>query len=173
MILDQILTCVCCGCIYMSYASRQCCSTGATSQSLSNSAAALFVTFPSCSTAREGMFPVFPSGVSLSQAGAAPDPPRSRQLSQDCFHRQTAIHAGPPTPPLCCSYSAHVERHCQSCLNRDARSRTEAWLSVGQLGRRVRFNWNISSIAYWIPSSFTPTKSWFPINGGPHAIPRR
>jgi hypothetical protein len=71
MILYRILTCVCCGCIYMSYASRQCRSTGATPQSIPNPASALFVTSPSGSTAREGMFPVFPSGVSLSQAGLA------------------------------------------------------------------------------------------------------
>jgi hypothetical protein len=172
MILYQILTCVCYGCIYMSYASRQRCSTGATPQSLPNPASALFVTFSSCSTARQGMFPVFPSGVSLSHGGSAPKTPRPRQPSQDCFHRQTAIHASPPTPPLCCSHSAHVERHRQSRLGCDARSRAEAWLNSGQPGRRARFIWNINSIAYWIPSSFKPTKPWSPTSGGPHAIPR-
>jgi hypothetical protein len=172
MILRQILMFVSYSCIYMSYA-RQQCSTGATPQSLPSPASALFITFPSCSTAREGMFPVFPSGVSLSQARSAVKTPRSHQPSQDCFHSQTAIHAGPPTPPLCCSHSAHVERHRQSRLKRDARSRTEAWLSSGQSERCARFIWNISSIAYWIPSSFKPTKCWSPTRGGPHAIPRR
>jgi len=172
MILHRILTVVCYGCIYMSYATRQRRSTGATPQSLPNPASALFVTFSSRPTARKNMLAVIPSGVSLSQAGSALKTPCSRQPSQDCFHRQTAIHAGSSTSPVCCSHSAHVERHRQSRLNRDARSRTEAWLTSGQSGRRARFICNISSIAYWIPSSFKLTKFWFPTSGGPHAIPR-
>jgi hypothetical protein len=173
MILYRILTCVCCGCIYMSYASRQCRSTGATPQSIPNPASALFVTSPSGSTAREGMFPVFPSGVSLSQAGSALKTPCSRQPSQDCLYRQTTIHTDPPTPRLCRSHSAHVERHRQSRFNCDARSRPEAWLTSGQPAGRARFISNISSIAYWIPSSLKPTKSWSLTSGGPHAILRR
>jgi hypothetical protein len=169
----QFLLFVCYGCIYMSYASRQRCSTSTPPQSLPNAAAALFVTFPSGSAARTGMLPVFPSGVSLSQAGSAIKAARSRPLSQDCFYRQTATRTGPPTPPLCCSYSAHVERYRQSRLNRNARSRTEAWLTSGQAGRRARFIWNITSIGYWIPSSFKPMKCWSPTSAGPHAIPRR
>lgn len=169
----QFLHLVCYGCIYMSYASRQRCSTCTPPQSLPNPAAALFLTFPGGSTPRKGMLPVFPSGVSLSQAGSAVKTARSRPSSQDCFYRQTATLAGPPTPPLCCSYSAHVERDRQSRLNRDARSRTEAWLTRGKPGRRARFIWNIASIGYWIPSWFKPTKCWSPTSAGPHAIPRR
>jgi hypothetical protein len=173
MILHQILMFVYYSCIYMSYASCQRCSAGATPQSLPNPASALFVIFPSRSTARKGMFPVFPSGVSLSQAGATLKIPGPRQPSQDCFHCQTALYTGPPTSPLCCSHSAHVERHRQSRLNRDARSRTEAWLSSTQPGGGAPCIWNIRSIVYWIPSSFKLTKSWSPTSGGPHAIPRR
>jgi hypothetical protein len=169
----QFLRFVCCGCIYVSYAPRQRCSTGTPPQSLPNPAAALFVTFPSGSTACKGMLPVFPSGVPLSQAGSAVKAARSRLSSQDCFYRQAATLAGPPTPPLCCSYSAHLERYRQSRLNRDARSRTEAGLTSGQPGRRARFIWNITSIGYWIPSWFKPTKCWFPTSGGPRAIRRR
>jgi len=170
MILYRPLTCVCYSCIYMSYASCECGSTGATPQSLSNPAAARFITFPSCSTTRESMFPFFPSSVSLSQASSALETPRSRQSSQNCLHCQTAARAGSPTPALRCSYAVHVERNRKSRLSRDARSRTEAWLTRRQLGRRVQCIWNIGLIAYWIPGSFKLTRSWCPTSGGPHAI---
>ena len=89
------------------------------------------------------------------------------------LYRQTTIHTDPPTPRLCRSHSAHVERHRQSRVNCDARSRPEAWLTSGQPVGRARFISNISSIAYWIPSSLKPTKSWSLTSGGPHAILRR
>ena len=173
MTLRQILICVYHCCIYMSYATCQCCSTGATPQSLPNAASALFVTLPSGATACQRMFPVFTSGVSLPQAGSALKAACSRPSSQDRFYRQTATLAGPPTPSLCCSYSAHVERHRQSRLDRDARSRTEAWLTSGQPGRSARFIWNITLIDYWILSWFKPTKCWCPTSAGPHVIPGR
>lgn len=173
MIPCQTLMFVFYSCIYMSYASCQRCSKGATPQSIPNPASTLFVTFPSCSTAREGVFPVFPSGVSLSQAGTDFKASRSRQPSQDCFHRETAIHAGSSTPPLCGSHATQVERHRQSRLDGDPRPRTEAWLSGGQPGRRVRFVWNISSIAYWIPNSPKPTNYWCQTSCGPQTTVRR
>jgi hypothetical protein len=173
MIPRQVLTLVSYGCIYTSYASRHCRTKGATPKSRPHLASAWFVTLPSCSTTREGMFPVLPSGVSLYQAGAAVKCPPPRQPSQDRLHCQTAILAGQPTPPLFCSHATYVERHRQSLPDRDARSRTEAWLTSGQPGHCARFSGNISSIAYTTPSSSKPTKSWSPTSGGPHTNPRR
>ena len=172
MILHQVLTCVSYGCIYTSYASRHCCSTGAAPQSIPNPASGLFITLRSRSTARQIVLHFSTSGLSISQAGQTPKGSCSRQPSQDCLHRQTATHADPPTAHLCCSQSTHVERHGQSRLNRDARSRTEAWLNGGQVGA-ARCSWNISSIAYWIPSLSKPTNCWCPTNCGPHMTLRR
>jgi hypothetical protein len=173
MILLRLLTFVFYGYTYTSYGSRYCRAEGATPQSLSRAASVLFVLFPGCATAREGLFPLVPPSVSLCQASPATKASCPRRLAQDCLHGQTAIVAGPPTPPLCRPHSTLVKRHCQSCPDPDARSRTEAWLTGGQSGGCVPCSWNISSIAYSTLSSSKPTKSWSPTNDGPPTHPRR
>lgn len=172
MILHQVLTCVSYGCIYTSYASCHCGSTGAAPQSLPNPASGLFIPLRSRSTARQIVLHFSTSGLSISQAGRTFKASRSHQPPQDCLHRQTAAHADPPTAHLCCSQSTPVERHRQSRLDRDARSRTEAWLNRAQPGA-ARCSWNMGSIAYWIPSSSKPTNCCCPTSCGPHITPRR
>jgi hypothetical protein len=93
MILHQVLTCVSYGCIYMSYASRHSCSTGAAPQSLPNPASGLFITLRGRSTARQIVFHFSTSGLSISQAGRTLKASRSHQPPQDCLHRQTAVCA--------------------------------------------------------------------------------
>jgi hypothetical protein len=172
MILQQILTYVSNSCIYTSYASRHSCSTGAAPQSLPNPASSLFLTLRGGSTARQIVLHFSASGLSISQAGGTLKASRSDPPPQDCLHRQTAAHADPPTAHLRCSQSTHLERHGQSRLDRNARSRTEAWLNRGQPGA-ARCIWNISSIAYWILSSSKPTNCCCPISCGPHMTLRR
>ena len=172
MTLWQILTFVFYSCIHMSYGSRQRRSTSATPQSLAKPPAAL-VACGRSARARQGMFHFSAPGVPVLEASPRSKASRSYYLCQDCIHCQIANHAGPPTPPLCGSHSAYIERHRQSRLKRDARSRTEAWLSASQSGRRGSFVCNISLIAYWIPSSWQPMKSWSPTSSVPHAIARR
>ena len=172
MILHQVLTCVSYGCIYTSYASRHRCSTGAAPQSLPNPASGLLIPLRSRSTARQIVLHFSTAGLSISQAGRTFKAPRSHPPPQDCLHRQTAAHPDPPTAHVCCSQSTHLERPRRSRLDRDARSRTEAWLNRGQPGA-ARCSWNMGSIAYEIPSSSKPTNCWCPTSGGPHMTPRR
>jgi hypothetical protein len=173
MTLLQLLTCVFCSCIYMAYASRYCRAKGATAQSCPQTASAWLAAFPSCSPAREGMFAIVPSGISVCRAGSEANKTCSRQSSQDRFHGQTAILAGHPSSPLCCSLAAYVERHRRSGSDRGARSRTEAWLTGGQPGHGARCSGNISSTVYSIPSSSRLMKPWSPTSDGLHTPPRR
>ena len=172
MILQQVLTCVSNGCIYTSYASRHGCSTGAAPQSLPNPASSLFLPLRGRSTARQIVLHFSTSGVSISQAGRTLKASRSHPPPQDCLHRQTATHADPPTAHLRCSQSTQLERDRQSRLDRNARSRTEAWLNRGQPGA-AHCSRNITSIAYWIPSSSKPTNCCCPTSCGPHMTLRR
>jgi hypothetical protein len=173
MTLRLLLTCVSCGCIYMAYASRYCRAKGATAQSCPYTASAWLATFPSCSATCEGMFPLVSSGISVYRAGSAANKTCSRRPSQDRFHSQTAILAGHPSPPLCRSDAAYVERPCRSRSDRGARTRTEAWLTGGQPGHGARCSGNISSTVYWIPSSSRLMNPWSPTSDGLHTPPRR
>jgi hypothetical protein len=173
MILLRILTCAFYGCIYTSYDPRHYLTKGAPSQPRPNPASARFVTLSSCSTTHEGILPLQASGVSLYQAGSAAEAPRPRHPSQDRLHCQAAIPAGPPTAPLCGSYTSFVERYRQSRPDGDAQSRTEAWLTGGQPGHRALCSGNISSIACSTPSSSRSTKPWSPTGGGPQTNLRR
>jgi hypothetical protein len=173
MTLRQHLTFVFYGCIYMAYASRYGRTTGATAQSCPHTASAWLVAFPSGSATCEGMLPFVPTGVSVYRAGSATNKTFARHPSQDRFHRQIAILAGHPSPPLCRSDAAFAERRRRSRSDGSARSRTEAWLTGGQPGHRSRFSGNISSTVYSIPSSSRPTKRWFPTSDGLHTPPRR
>jgi hypothetical protein len=169
----QFLTFVCCGCIYTSYESCHRRTTGATSQSRAYAASAWLVAFPSCPATREGMFPLFPSGVSVYRAGPRANNACSRRSSQGRIHYQIAFLAGAQAPSPCGSQAAYVERHRQSRLDSGARSRTGAWLTTGQPGHRARFSGNISLIAYSIPSSSKPMRLWSLISDGLRANPRR
>ena len=173
MTLLELLTCVSYGCIYMAYASRYRRTTGATAQSCPHTASAWLVAFPSCAATREGMLPLVSTGVSVYRAGSAANKTCSRQPSQDRFYGQAAILASHPSPSLCRSDAAYVERRRRSRSDRGARSRTEAWLTGGQPGHRARFSGNISSTVYSIPSSSRPMKPWCPTSDGLHTPPRR
>ena len=165
MTLGQLLIVVFCSCIYMSYAC-QCRSTGATPQSVAKPLAALPVTGRCSSTARHGMFHLTSPGISLRKASPGFEGTSPRYLSQNCFHGQTAIRTSPPASALCCPHWANIERYRQSRSKRDARSRTEAWLTGGQPDGRARFSWNISLIACCIPNLLKLTKYWCQTNSG-------
>jgi len=165
--------CVVCGCTFMSYVACQLCSTGTTPQSLPNLASALFIAPRSCATADKSMFYLPSPGLSLPKAGPAFEPTCSGQSSQGRLYSQAAYCAGPATPSLCRSYSAHVKRDRQSRFDCDARSRSKAWLNRGPCQRRARFMWNMSSIDCLLPNSPKSTNCWYPTSGGPHANFRR
>lgn len=169
----QFLTFVLCGCIYTSYGSCHCRTTGATSQSRTYAASAWLLASPSGSATGEGMFSLLSSGVSVYRAGSAANNACSRRSSQGRIHCQIAIFAGAQAPPSCGSQAAYVERHGQSRPDSGARSRTRAWLTTGQPGHRARFSGNIGSIVYSIPSSSKPMKLWSLTRDGLHANPRR
>src|SRR3954451_15355294 len=173
MTLRQHLTFVLYGCIYMTYASRYRRTTGGSAESCPHTASAWLVAFPGCAATCEGMLPLVSTGVSVYRAGSAANKTCSRQPSQDRFYGQTVILAGHPSPPLCRSDAAYVERRRRSRSDRGARSRTEAWLTGGQPGHRARFSGNISSTVYSIPSSSRPMKPWSPTSDGLHTPPRR
>ena len=154
--------------IYMSYACRRR-STGATPQSVAKSLAAWPVTGRCSSTARPDMFHLTSPGISLRKASPGFEGTSPRHLSQNCFHGQTAIRTSPPASALCCPHWADIERYRQSRSKRDARSRTEAWLTSGQPGGRARFNWNISLIACWTTNLPKLTKNWCQTSYGTRA----
>jgi hypothetical protein len=149
----------------MSYACQRC-STGATPQSVAKTLAALPVSGRRSATACQGMFHFTSPGVSLRKASPGLEGPRPHHLSQNCFHGQTAIRTSPPTSALCCPHWAHVERYHQSRSKRDARSRTEAWLTNGQPGGHAGFSWNISWIVCWTPNLLKLTKYWCQTSSG-------
>lgn len=159
------------GCIGTSYAPRQCLSVGTTPQPLTSPAAELSFTRRSSSAARRSVLHFLSSGISLSPARRASKTSASRRLSQNCIYRKATRPPDWQSPELCGAHRAHVERNRQSCIDRNARSRTEAWLNGGQ--RRARFSSNITSIAYWIPNSAKLTNCCCPTSGGPHANSRR
>jgi len=165
--------CVACGCTFMSYVACQLRSTGTTPQSLPNLASALFIPSRSCATAGKNMFHLLSPGLSLLKAGPAAERTSSPQSSQGRLYSQAAHGAGSATPPLCRSYSAHVERDRQSRLDCDARPRSQAWLNRGPGQRRARFMWNITSIDCLLPNSPKSTNCWYPTSAGPHAHFRR
>ena len=171
MIPPPILIFVVYSCICTSYVSCQCRSVGTTPQSLTSPAAALPFTLRRSSAARRNVLHFLSSGLSLSPAGRALKASGSRHLSQNCIYRKAAPPPDWQSPELCGAHGAHVERNRQSCIDRNARSRTEAWLNGGQ--RRAHCSSNLSSIAYWIPNSVKLTNCWCPISGGPHANSRR
>ena len=168
MTLGQLLIVVCCGCIYMSYACQRR-STGATPQSVAKPLAALPVTGRCGSTARHGMFHLTSAGLSLRKASPGVEGTSRRHFSQNCFHGQTAIRTSAPASAPRCLHWADIERYRQSRSKRDARSRTEAWLTSGQPGGRARFSWNISLIACWTPNLVKLTKYWCQTGSGTRA----
>lgn len=168
MTLGQALIVVFYSCIYMSYAGH-CRSTGATPQSVAKPLAALPVTGRGSSTARQGMFHLPSPGVSLCKASPGSEGTGPHYLSQNCFHGQTAIRTSSPASALCCPHWAHIERYRQSRSKRDARSRTEAWLTSGQPGGHAGFSWNISWIACWTPNLLKLTKCWCQTSSGTRA----
>lgn len=157
----------------MSYAPCRRSSTGATPQSLPHPAAALFVAFASSAEARRGMRHLLAPGLSLCEAGAAPQPSRSGQPAQDRLHREVAHHAGPPAASPCRAHRTHLERSRQPGPDCDARPRAEAWLKRGHPGRRGRFISNIISTVCSLPDSHKRTNCWCLTNGGPSANLRR
>jgi hypothetical protein len=154
----------------MANVARQQRSTGTTPQSFPNPAPALFVAFRSCATARENMFHLLSSGLSLPEAGSALKPTCSGHSTQDRLHSQVAHSPGSRTPSLCRSYSAHVERNRQWRLECDA-PRSKAWLNRGQ--GRARFTCNINTIDCLVRNSPKRTNCWCPTSGGPHGNVRR
>lgn len=161
------------GCMYMSYASCQCSSTGATPQLLAPPASALLVAFASRAAVGPCMLHLLAPGLSLSEASPAPPPSRSRQPAQDCLHGQVAHHAGPPAAALCRAYSTPLERNRQPRLDRDARPGAEAWLNRGHPGCRAQFISNIISTVCSLPNSRKRTNCLCPKGDGPSATPRR
>lgn len=161
------------GCIYMSYATRECRSTGATPQSLPPPAPALFVAFASRAATRRCMLHLLAPSLSLSEASPAPQASDSRQPAQDCLHGQVAHHQGPQVAALRCAYSTHFERNRQPRLEREARPGAEAWLNRGHPGRRARFISNIISTVCSLPKSHKRTNCWCPTSDGPLPSPRR
>jgi len=168
MTLGRLLIVVFCSCIYMAYACHRR-STGATPQSVAKPLAALPVSGSCSSTAHQDMFHLTSPGISLRKASPGFERTSPRHLSQSCFHNQTAILPSPPASALCCPHWADTERYRQSGSKRDARSRTEAWLTSGQPGGRARFSWNISLIACCNPNLLKPTKYWSQTSSGTRA----
>ena len=168
MTLGQLLIIVFGSCIYMAYACQRR-STGTTPQSVAKPLAALPVTGRCSSTARQDMFHFASPGISLRKASPGFERTSPRHLSQDCFYSQTAILPSPAASALCCPHRADIERYRQSGSERDARSRTEAWLTSGQPGGRARFSWNISLIACCTPNLLKLTKYWCQTSSGTRA----
>jgi hypothetical protein len=157
----------------MSYASCQRLSTSATPQSLSHSAPRMLLPFKSGAAARASMLYLRSPSLSLSETSPGPQPSPSRQPAQNRLHRQVAHYAGPPAAALCRADSAHLERNRQSCPERNARPKAEAWLNGGHTGRHVRFISNVISIVCSLRNSHKLTNCWSLTNAGPCAIPRR
>lgn len=168
MTLGQRLIVVLCSCIYMAYACQRR-STGAAPQSVAKPLAALPVTGRCSSTARQDIFHLTSSGISLRKTSPSFEGSSSRPLSQNCFHDQTAVRTSPRASALCSPHWVDIERYRQSGIKRDARSRTEAWLTSGQPGGRARFSWNISLIACCTPNLLKLTKYWYQTSFGTRA----
>ena len=172
MTLGQLLILVFYSCIYMAYACQRR-STGATPQSVAKPIAALPVTGRCSSTAGQEMFHLASPGVSLRKASPGFEGTSPRHLSQNCFHGQTAIRTSASASTLRGPHGADIERYRQSRSKRDARSRTEAWLTSGQPGGRARFSWNISLIACCTPNLLKRTKYWCQTSSGTRAARSR
>lgn len=157
----------------MSYDSCERSSTGATPQSFPDTASALLVAFTSGPAARQRMFHLCAPSLSLSQRSSAFTASRSGQPTEDRLHGQIARHSGTPATALRSSRATHPERSRQSCLNRVARARTEAWLNRGHAGRREHFIWNIISTVCFLPSSRKPMACWCPTDAGEPATLKR
>src|SRR5271157_2137891 len=172
MIPRCLLTCVVYGCSVMANASSQRCPKSQAPQPGADFAASATPTIGGGPTARQDLFHLSSSGLSLHPAGAASDRPRSRQRSQGCLYRQTLTHSGRPHPDLCHGRGSFVKRERQSSLDGHAQSGTEAWLSSGQRAP-LRSISNIALIAYSQTSSPMPINSWCRTGAGLSAPCRR
>jgi hypothetical protein len=154
-----------CGCIVMTYGSRQRGGESRAAESCSRPTEANRSTARSRRAVGARLFDFFPT--SLSIPAASPDVERA-----GCGERsETGIHGQTPTQP---DPACAVVRICQRDLYQRGRepgaigvpaTRGRSWLSRGQ-SRHGRFGWNIDLTACWLTNWPRHISCWYPTDAG-------
>ena len=159
--MRSCLTCVICGCTFMTYGPRQRGAESRAAESCSRPSTADRATARSHRAVGSRLFHFFPPSLSIPAASAKAERAGSGERAQAGVHGQA---------PTQFDSAGAVVRICQKDLHQRGRepgatgapaTRGRSWLSRGQ-ARHACFGWNIDLIAYRLTNWLRLIRCWCP-----------
>jgi hypothetical protein len=164
--MRSCLTCVICGCTFMTYGPRQRGAESRAAESCSRPSTADRATARSRRAVGSRLFHFFPPSLSIPAASAKAERAGPNERAQAGVHGQASTEL---------DSARAVVRICQEDLNQRSRepgtigalaTRRRPWLSRGQ-SRLTPFGWNIDLTACRLTNWLRLINCWCPTGGGP------